>query len=503
MICLLRKGICAPAVVGVWILVACVHRSSVHALGLLEDSEENSPTSLSSEQSAPAQELVGWWPKWDSCYSHTNCEDCYKAYLCHWCSGSCHAKASVRGGCIDGDSCTPSDSKTCSDHQTCTDCTSSSWGCHWCQGKESCHEIGSTSGCVKGANCYAIDRCQRIEPEKLSQHGVFSSSSFSGVGPVAKGVLGVLLGLIICCSTLCFGAATFVRGAVKDLIGDPDIVEDDNLLRFSGEEEIEFDGGRDRLEMPLMDQSKHGSEAQKDENNACRPLVDEKDDEHEIAVRNASKLTAMTNDQGSAALSRDTRRQQRPSSVHQMYRGCQFCYIFTVLSSTILFVMGMAYAPREPQYNVCTNEIAWKDIVEGLASLKMSANFDLLMSVYNPNRFEVDLSTGSGQFHHDGQYVGSFDIPEGVISELSISDIVVKVSFSPDKWSALSLTSEYYRGKLALTVGGHTHVKIPGLNYQFDAKFQDIEVNVNDPSLDDTHLCACPGWKKPVAISAS
>lgn len=310
-----------------------------------------------------------------------------------------------------------------------------------------------------------------------------------------------MLGLVLCCSTLCFGAATFLRGAIQDLIGDPDIVEADNLMRFNEEEEIEFDGGGDRLEMPLMDQS--NLEADEEKKNASRSSVDETDDEHENAVRNASKLTAMTNDQDSAVLSRDTRRQQRPSSVHQMYRGCQFCYIFTVLSSIVLFVVGMAYAPRQPQINVCTNQVAWKDIVEGLASLKMSANFDLLMSVYNPNRFEVDLSKGSGQFHHDGQYVGSFVIPEGVISELSISDIVVKVSFSPDKWSALSLTSEYYRGKLALTVEGHTHVKIPGLNYQFDAKFQDIEVNVNDPSLDDTHLCACPGWKKPVSIAAS
>ena len=496
MVCFVRRGIGASAVAGVWFLAACLNRSS-HALGLLQDSEE-APTSLASEHFDRAQELVGW----ASCYRQDNCDDCYKTFGCHWCSGSCRAKGSfLKGGCIEGDSCTPKDSKTCSDHQNCFDCASSSWGCHWCQGKESCHAIASTQGCVEGANCYAIDRCQRIEPEKLSQHGVFSSSSFRGVGAVSKGILGVLLGLILCCSTLCFGAATFVRGAIQDFVGDPDIVEDDNLLRFNGEEEIVFDGGEDRLEMPLMDQSKHGSEADGEKKNASQSLVDETSS-HENAVRNASKLTLRTNDQGSA-LSRNTRRRQRPSSVHQMYRGCQFCYIFTVLSSIILFVVGMAYAPRQPQLNVCTNEVAWKDIVEGLASLKMSANFDLLMSVYNPNRFEVDLSKGSGQFHHDGQYVGSFDIPEAVISELSISDIVVKVSFSPDKWSALSLTSEYYRGKLTLTVGGHTHVKIPGLNYQFDAKFQDIEVNVNDPSMDDTHLCACPGWKKPVAIAAS
>jgi hypothetical protein len=164
----------------------------------------------------------------------------------------------------------------------------------------------------------------------------------------------------------------------------------------------------------------------------------------------------------------------------------------------VVFTVGMSYAPRQPEYNVCTNELAWKSIVEGMASIKMSASFDLLISVYNPNRFEVDLSNGHGQFHHDDAYVGSFDIPEGKISPKAISDIVVKVTFTPDKWDALSLTSEYYQGKLKLVLGGHAQVKIPALgDYKFDAKFDDIHVNVNDPSLDDTHLCACPGWKRP------
>jgi hypothetical protein len=169
-----------------------------------------------------------------------------------------------------------------------------------------------------------------------------------------------------------------------------------------------------------------------------------------------------------------------------------------VALAVLAFVVGMAYAPRQPRYNVCTNEMAWKSIVEGMASLKVSASFDLLISVHNPNRFEVDLSDGAGQLVHDGEYVGSFDIPAGRISDRAISDIVVKVQFTPDKWSALSLTTEYYRGNLQFVVGGHAHVAIPALgHYHFDAKFEDIRVNVNDPKLDHTELCACPGSKRP------
>mmetsp|Transcript_37241 Transcript_37241/g.78015 ORF Transcript_37241/g.78015 Transcript_37241/m.78015 type:complete len:539 (-) Transcript_37241:154-1770(-) len=217
---------------------------------------------------------------------------------------------------------------------------------------------------------------------------------------------------------------------------------------------------------------------------------------------NSFAMRSALDDAASAARSRislsSNRATPRGSSIQRMYCACQSCYLFTLILTIVLFVVGMSYAPREPEYNVCANELAWKSIVEGMTSLKMSASFDLLVSVYNPNRFEVDLSDGSGQFHHDGEYVGSFDIPEGKVSEKAISDIVVKVTFTPDKWSALSLTSEYYRGNLKFVIGGHSHVKIPKLwNYNFDAKFEDIHVNVNDPSLDDTHLCACPGWRKP------
>eukprot|EP00579_Thalassiosira_antarctica_P014408 CAMPEP_0201945212 /NCGR_PEP_ID=MMETSP0903-20130614/53788_1 /ASSEMBLY_ACC=CAM_ASM_000552 /TAXON_ID=420261 /ORGANISM="Thalassiosira antarctica, Strain CCMP982" /LENGTH=239 /DNA_ID=CAMNT_0048488275 /DNA_START=38 /DNA_END=758 /DNA_ORIENTATION=+ len=91
-----------------------------------------------------------------------------------------------------GDSCTPADdSQSCSDHASCSDCTSSSWGCHWCSSDEACHAVGSMHGCAAGANCYSIGRCQRLEPERMEDGGTFSRASFRGVGPVAKGVLGV------------------------------------------------------------------------------------------------------------------------------------------------------------------------------------------------------------------------------------------------------------------------------------------------------------------------
>ncbi len=436
--------------------------------------------------SSPYQSFIG-----PNCASHKTCTDCAGGgALCHWCAktNTCHAKGDPTG-CFIGDSCTPPSptppTKKCIDFTDCQSCANSSWECHWCpQNNGTCHAKGSWSGCASGADCFAIDRCQRLEPERVSRGGTFSSASFQGVGPVATAVLAVIMGLILCCSTCCFAGATFVKGAVDDLVGEPssdNIVEEDDGMSGQYDEE---DG--DNLETPLL--LENGS-AEETDGEAIA------DANRRISEQQASvtQLSAM-----SVTTSNRRRPAKKKSSIKRMYGMCQIVYLITIVLTVILFVVGMSYAPRQPQYNVCTNQLGWKSIIEGMASLKVSASFDLLISVYNPNRVEVDLKNGAGQFHYDGEYVGSFEIPEGKIAEEAISDIIVKVTFTPDKWQALALTSEYYRGTLRFIVGGHAHVAVPALgNYSFEAKFDDIEVNPNDPSLDDTHLCACPGWKKP------
>jgi hypothetical protein len=346
-------------------------------------------------------------------------------------------------------------------------------------------------------NCYAIERCQRLEPERIDFGGTFSKSTFQGVGAVTKGVVGVMVGLILCCASMCFAGATLVKCAVDDLVGDdPAMVEDGMWVSGGGEYQRITDGDdeEEEVEFALLQNGPANDDGCDDGGGQSR----EKDVTNGLSLMRTEEVSVTALSRLSAPTTYTNRRPKGGQNVGRMYSACQACYAFTILTTIILSIVTLSYAPRQPDYNVCTDQMAWKSIVEGMTSLKMSASFDLLISVYNPNRWEVDLDNGSGQFHHDGEYVGSFQIPSGQISPQAISDIVVKVTFTPDKWSALSLTSEYYQGTLKFMVGGHSHVKIPGLgNYQFDAKFDDILVNVNDPSLDDTHLCACPGWKKP------
>ena len=328
--------------------------------------------------------------------------------------------------------------------------------------------------------------------------GLFSKASFEGVGPVVTAVLAVVMGLVLCCATCCFAGATFVKGAVDDLVGQPeeDGNDDDVVIEEGGQYLIENEEAQ--LETPLL--LENGSVGETDGEAIAQANRTRRSSDPEVSV---TQLTPMSNMSVATNSNRHrpsaTKPKKKKSSMRQMYGMCQLIYLLTVILTIITFILGMSYAPRQPQYNVCTNQLGWKSIIEGMASLKVSASFDLLISIYNPNKVEVDLQNGGGQFHYDGEYIGSFEIPQGRIAEEAISDIIVKVTFTPDKWQALSLTAEYYRGTLRLLMGGHAHVSVPALSdYAFEAKFDDVIINPTDPTLADTQLCACPGWKSPV-----
>jgi hypothetical protein len=67
--------------------------------------------------------------------------------------------------------------------------------------------------------------------------------------------------------------------------------------------------------------------------------------------------------------------------------------------------------------------------------------------------------------------------------------------FTPEKWSALSITAEYYRGKLVLNVDAKASVRVPALfDYSISTELQDLEVHVNE--MADRHLCACLDWNE-------
>jgi hypothetical protein len=201
----------------------------------------------------------------------------------------------------------------------------------------------------------------------------------------------------------------------------------------------------------------------------------------------------------STILSRKSYRDSLKSRNTQCLLGCcSLMYTVAMLWTIAMSVATFMYFPRMPTYTVCNNEFDWKSIVEGMTSAKLEAEFELLLSIHNPNRVGVDLVMGSGSFSHDGTYIGRFDIPAHTeIRQQSISDVLVTITLKPDKWEALALTTEYYRGILAFSVDTAVTVSAPALlGYTYQAKFGNVLVHVSaDAQGDDRSLCACPQWK--------
>jgi hypothetical protein len=105
------------------------------------------------------------------------------------------------------------------------------------------------------------------------------------------------------------------------------------------------------------------------------------------------------------------------------------------------------------------------------------------------------LYLGKGSFHHDGAFVGTFDIPPVTVKAMSVTDMMIIAHFSPEKWSALSITAEYYEGKLILHVDAQVSARVPALfDYTISTELNDLVVHVNE--LSDRHLCACPNWSE-------
>lgn len=181
----------------------------------------------------------------------------------------------------------------------------------------------------------------------MEEGGTFSKASFHGVGPVAKGFLGLMLGLVLCCSTMCFGGAAFVKSAVDDLVGEPvEIVEDGMVVEGGGgggqRQQYEAlqtaeDGQDNELEIPLMMQNdtvekvedgEGGGNNGSDDGDANNMLKSDS-----VLMRSEAPSVARSNTRAtSSSLPRGG------SSIKRMFCACQLCYLVTLFTSSIYII---------------------------------------------------------------------------------------------------------------------------------------------------------------------
>lgn len=451
------------------------------------------------ETAAAANDTVSWPfhnKTKDACASHMSCFECTtSSSLCHWCAhdNACHAKGSIHG-CLEGLDCTnhtepnpPKDKNEtkCANHQTCSECTLSSSFCHWCSHDNACHAVGSYYGCVTGVNCYSNDRCRRKEPAPIE--GIV----FEEMGFMPIFVILVLGGICFCCSTLGYCVAGGVKGAYDDLADIasqaapaatlhtvPGVTVVPQTHAPLGNAEASGEG--------------HGPEGTTgDEEEACENANDET--EALVNQNGVAHYRLMTQDEAPPPMNTGRRATR---NMDRLFTACSICYVISLITIGGFVLGTIRYFPKVPQYNICNDSLAWKSLVDSMTSMKVDADIEILMSIANPNHFDVALDMGRGTFSHNGAFVGTFEIPPATAKAMSITDMMILAKFTPEKWEALSLTAEYYRGTLSLDVDSQASIRVPALaNYSYQAKVTNMRVHVNDPTMMDRHLCACPQWK--------
>eukprot|EP00547_Thalassionema_nitzschioides_P013482 CAMPEP_0194245908 /NCGR_PEP_ID=MMETSP0158-20130606/14124_1 /TAXON_ID=33649 /ORGANISM="Thalassionema nitzschioides, Strain L26-B" /LENGTH=445 /DNA_ID=CAMNT_0038981707 /DNA_START=426 /DNA_END=1758 /DNA_ORIENTATION=- len=185
-----------------------------------------------------------------------------------------------------------------------------------------------------------------------------------------------------------------------------------------------------------------------------------------------------------------------------LMRSCKLWLFFSILAIVGFTTASIVYFPKEPEYNICSDEFAWSSIMKGLTSVKMEASFEILISVKNKNRLDLALEGLGGKFQHDGVDIGTFSLPRTIIGGTSISDLLVTCTVVPGRWKALGLIADYWKGDLSVLVDANGSVKVKGLGLSLPIKVSDALVKVTDPDMDDRHLCACPEWKDLVPTAS-
>jgi hypothetical protein len=374
-----------------------------------------------------------------TCAGHTNCSTCADASWCHWCGHDCHARGSIHG-CIYGASCdskkppknkNETDPSGCGAHNSCSECAISSHLCHWCAHDNACHSVGSVYGCVGGVDCYSNSICERKEPEPIVD------TVFTQIGPLPLLVLLVLSAVLLCCASTCFCVAGGVKGAYDDLAG------------ITADRAADADGGGG-MEEPLLRSPQQPQPPQQSWISwGAAPLhrlarivmaeppepvvpttADVDADADQVAEENGDaaandSVHMVLSEEGNNTSEDDVRlandetgegaeaaplwvvptqqrtttraATRRPRHMQRLYNACTVCYIFTVAVISALLFGAVHYFPAKPVYNICNDNVAWKSLIDSMASMKVSADFEILASVNNPNHFDVALDMGKSR----------------------------------------------------------------------------------------------------------
>jgi len=143
--------------------------------------------------------------------------------------------------------------------------------------------------------------------------------------------------------------------------------------------------------------------------------------------------------------------------------------IFTLLSAVILLGSCRAYKDvQEPEYRDIQN-VQLIDI--GLMQSKAGAD----IIYYNPNKFNVTLSSARGDVYVDDKYIGRFELADKVAVKKR-SEFVIPVVLKLDNLSVIKHQAEIIKKKeVMIRVDGIAKLSKTGVSREIPIRYEKME----------------------------
>lgn len=133
-------------------------------------------------------------------------------------------------------------------------------------------------------------------------------------------------------------------------------------------------------------------------------------------------------------------------------------YFAIVLSVVFCLILGglLFYFPNPPLVDSCSGEYDWKSLVAGIGSAlenkQLEAQYEYLISIYNPTRLMLQIDSVAGQISYRGETLGTFSAHDLQTPPGSVADALVTLSMSVGVWESLNLSLDYWNDSLELLV---------------------------------------------------
>eukprot|EP00752_Nemacystus_decipiens_P006985 g6265.t1 len=383
------------------------------------------------------------------------------------------------------------DGASCSELNTCDACRNTTL-CHWCPDQQ-CHAVGSPHGCIYGTYCYDNNQCQRELPE------------FRGY---AAPSIGVILGVFLVGSTALFCGIAGISIA-REYSKESAAARRRDALR-----EAAMGGG-----LRAAEPSGGGN------NDGYLTLAGDTDDEEDAGLIGGS-INTSTEEEGWAgskgkrdygrggprrigrASGSSARRRRRrraaaeaaaarlgPSPLARKVSFYTRLVCGTGLAATLIICgVVVAFAPHAPGVNVCNTEFDWGSIVHSIAKVAVEADFQILVSIYNPNMLDAKIESGTAILSHKHTPVGTMAFHPAVLTGGYVTDILLTITFNGEVWEEAHLGLEYETGQLAFLMDATVSASVMWhghKTYPFTFSIHDYYIKVSDTTDYDRSLCNC------------